>query len=178
LRVRQADIARRVGLDVSSVNKILNRHPGSVFTEKKIREVLRVARELGYDLSRLKHTHHRRHVRKSAMIAVELSVYRADGGLFDRGTAVVSNISVSGAFLIALVLSRQSIPLGPHMIGLRPLGGVMPLPEILGRAVRFEHAGASVGMAVEFLADQRDNASALYKNVRPERRRNPGSKLG
>jgi len=38
LRVTQSAIARRVGVDVSSVNKFLNRRPGATFSKKKIRE--------------------------------------------------------------------------------------------------------------------------------------------
>lgn len=48
--VTQADIAKAVGLDISSVNKILNRREGPVFRKKTIREVFRVAKELGYEI--------------------------------------------------------------------------------------------------------------------------------
>jgi len=168
--VTQKDIARQVGLDVSSVNQILHRRPGTSFSARKVREVLQAARELGYDLSRLSHAHHRRHVRKPAMVAVDISVYRADGALFDRGTGVIRNLSVSGAFLIALVLSRRAIPLGPHTVGIRPLGGTPRLPELLGRIIRFDHAGGSIGVAVEFLDGQRENSALLYRSLRPERR--------
>ena len=167
MRVRQSDIARRVGLDVSSVNQILNLRPGSSFSKKKIREVFRVARELGYDLGRLKYSHIRRADRRNPMIPVELFVYRPDGMLYDRGTAMVRNLSNSGALLISLVLSRQAIPLSPHMIGLRALGTTVPLPEVLGRAVRFDYVGTSMGLAVEFLESQAVNAADLQRKFCP-----------
>lgn len=47
----QVDIARRIGLDCSSVNKILNRSRG-VFKRETIAQVFRVARQLGYRLER------------------------------------------------------------------------------------------------------------------------------
>lgn len=50
--VRQCDIAERVGLDVSSVNKILNFVEGPVFKKETRAQVLRVAKELGYDFNR------------------------------------------------------------------------------------------------------------------------------
>jgi transcriptional regulator with XRE-family HTH domain len=59
MAVTQLEIARRVGLDVSSVNKILNRRPGPVFKKDTIKQVFKVARELGYDFTRLKY-HHKR----------------------------------------------------------------------------------------------------------------------
>jgi DNA-binding LacI/PurR family transcriptional regulator len=39
-------------MDVSSVSKILNRTPGSVFRPETIRRVFSAARELGYDFNR------------------------------------------------------------------------------------------------------------------------------
>ncbi len=60
----QVEIARRVGLDVSSVNKILNRRKGPVFKKEPTKQVFKVAKELGYDFGRLKYFHRRRHPRK------------------------------------------------------------------------------------------------------------------
>ena len=64
MAVTQLEIARRVGLDVSSVNKILNRRAGPVFRKDTIKQVFKVARELGYDFSRLKYHHKRGSVRR------------------------------------------------------------------------------------------------------------------
>jgi transcriptional regulator with XRE-family HTH domain len=50
-RVTQGDIADIVGIDVSSVNKILNR-TGGVFRKDTIAKVFRVAERLGYDQTR------------------------------------------------------------------------------------------------------------------------------
>lgn len=44
----QVEIAKRVGLDVSSVNKILNRVPGPTFRKDTIKRVLAAAKEVGY----------------------------------------------------------------------------------------------------------------------------------
>ncbi len=48
MRVTQKSIAERVGIDVSSVNKILNRCPGPVFAEDTVKRVFQVAKRLGY----------------------------------------------------------------------------------------------------------------------------------
>lgn len=50
--VTQKQIAKAVGLDCSSVNKILNKTPYAVFRRKTVNHVLRVARRMGYDLKR------------------------------------------------------------------------------------------------------------------------------
>lgn len=50
--VTQLEIARQVGLDVSSVNKILNQVKGPVFRKETIKEVMSLARGLGYNFDR------------------------------------------------------------------------------------------------------------------------------
>src|SRR5258707_6777533 len=52
LMVTQIEIARQVGLDVSSVNKILNKTPGPVFRKTTIKHVFKVAKDMGYDFKR------------------------------------------------------------------------------------------------------------------------------
>ena len=47
----QKDIARVVGLDVSSVNKILNKKAGPVFKATTIKRVFQTARKMGYDFN-------------------------------------------------------------------------------------------------------------------------------
>lgn len=44
----QGDIAKRVGMDVSTVNKILNKRAGPVFRKSTIRKVFRTAKRMGY----------------------------------------------------------------------------------------------------------------------------------
>lgn len=48
----QLEIARRCGVDVSSVNKILGRKRGPKFHEDTVYKVFETARALGYDFSR------------------------------------------------------------------------------------------------------------------------------
>lgn len=52
MSARQIDIAKEVGLDVSSVNKILNKVPGPVFRKDTIKRVFKAAKLAGYDLNR------------------------------------------------------------------------------------------------------------------------------
>ena len=149
--VTQSQIARRVGLDVSSVNKILNRRKGPVFKRETVKEVFKVARELGYDLTKLKHQHRRAHPRKHSELPLELSIYLADGTLFDRGHAVLRDVSLSGALLSGVILTEQKgIPLQPHTIGIRLLDGALKDFEIRSRPVRFLQRENAIHLAVEF----------------------------
>lgn len=49
--VTQWEVARACGLDVSSVNKILNRRVGPKFRKETVRLVFKVAKQLGYRFS-------------------------------------------------------------------------------------------------------------------------------
>jgi transcriptional regulator with XRE-family HTH domain len=148
--VTQKQIARRVGLDVSSVNKILNRRPGAVFGKETVKRVFKVARQLGYDFDRLKHAHRRRHARKNLGLPVEFSVYLQGGQLFDRGTGVLKEVSLSGARLSAIVLPGTVLPTLPHSVGVRLRIAPDQELEILGHPVRFTEWDGAMGVAIEF----------------------------
>jgi transcriptional regulator with XRE-family HTH domain len=149
--VTQSRIARRVRLDVSTVNKILNKRPHLAFRKETIRKVFRAAKDLGYDLGKLKFQHRRVHPRKSAEVPLELSIYLADGTLFDRGQAIMGDVSLSGALLSGVILTeKKGIPLQPHTLGIRLLDGPLKDLEIRGRPVRFLQRSGTIHLAVEF----------------------------
>lgn len=157
----QKDIARRVGLDISSVNKILNRRKGHLFRKETVRKVLKAARELGYDFSRLKHEHRRRHPRRALDLPVELAIYDSAGGLFDRGSAVLRDVSLSGGLLEALVLPRRSLPIEACLVGIKLQTGALKDVELRGKPVRFVHGRDGINLAVEFLDQEQPKAAKL-----------------
>ncbi len=80
--VKQIDIAKRVGLDVSSVNKILCRTPGPVFHKATIAKVFQVAEEMGYNFAR--DTKHSLRAEKAELKAALNDVYNEWFGLGGR----------------------------------------------------------------------------------------------
>ncbi len=166
MRVSPTGIARRLGLDVSTVNNILHRRQGTSFDPRTVELVFRTAQEQGFDVDALPHRHHRLHPRRVVMAAVDVNVYRTDGSLHDRGSAVVKDLSLSGAQLIAFAIPRRSIPLGLVTIGLQPLRGPADRSELRGRLVRFCHSKDSLGFAIQFLPDQRARARRFCDSLR------------
>lgn len=146
--VTQNEIARRVGLDVSSVNKILNKRVGPRFRKDTIARVHRTARELGFDFGRLKHLHRRLHERQPVDIVAEVLVHRADGTLVEMGRAILKDLSRGGARVRDLFLPSGKLPLFPFEIRLRWRKGA---GEDLarGRVIRFDHERG--GLTLEFL---------------------------
>lgn len=108
-------------------------------------------------------TSRRRHERKECSIPVELSVYLANGQLYDRGNAVLWNLSLSGALLRALVLPEKALPLEPHHIGIQMLDGVLKDLRILGRPVRLVHSEDGLHLALEFVKTEESQIKQLRK---------------
>jgi hypothetical protein len=105
----------------------------------------------------------RRHERKECSVPVELSVYLESGQLYDRGNAVLWNVSLSGALLRALVLPEKALPLEPHQIGIRLLEGVLKDFHILGRPVRLVHSEDGIHLAIEFVKTEEAEIKQLRK---------------
>jgi len=141
--ITQVEIARRVGLDVSSVNKILNKRQGPVFRKETIRKVFKIARDMGYDFGRLKYAHRRRFPRKELSVGVEIYVYHKDGSLYDQGVATMRDVSLGGARISDVALPTGSLPVTPFTVGIRPMQKPGDDLELQGQIVRLNANGAT-----------------------------------
>jgi len=147
--ITQVEIARRVGLDVSSVNKILNKRQGPVFRKETIRKVFKIARDMGYDFGRLKYAHRRRFPRKELSLGVEIYVYHKDGSLYDQGVATMRDVSLGGAKISDVALPTGSLPVTPFSVGIRPMQKPVDDIEITGQIVRL-NANGTTTFGVQF----------------------------
>ena len=144
----QRDIARRLGLDVSTVNKILRNAPGPAFSKDASHKVWEMAETLGYDLERLRHQHHRGYERVYGSRPVTVVLYRKDGSVMDKGTSILVELSRSGARLDRVHLSFELVPFEESGIGIRFPDGKPE--ELRGRLARVIAARRGTGMAVMF----------------------------
>lgn len=147
--VTQVEIARRLKLDVSTVNKILNHRAGAVFQKETIKRVFQVARKLGYDFGRLKHTHRRRDERSEVVIGAEVILHTKDGGIFDQGVATIRDLSPSGARITDLATPMGAIPTESFTVTLRPMQQPLTEVELPGRIVRI-HINGTTSYGIEF----------------------------
>lgn len=147
--ITQVEIARRVGLDVSSVNKILNKRQGPVFRKETIRKVFKIARDMGYDFGRLKYAHRRRFPRKELSLGVEIYVYHKDGSLYDQGVATMRDVSLGGAKISDVALPTGSLPVTPFSVGIRPMQKPVDDIELQGQIVRL-NANGTTTFGVQF----------------------------
>ena len=147
--VTQGEIARRLGLDVSSVNKILNKRAGPVFRKDTIKKVFKTARELGYDFGKLKYTHRRQYERREVAIGAEVLIVSKDGAVYDQGVATIRDISLGGARVADLATPLGSLPTEPFTLTLRPMQKPLDDMELSGHIVRLHMNGATT-FGIEF----------------------------
>ncbi|MBV8879619.1 MAG: PilZ domain-containing protein [Planctomycetaceae bacterium] len=147
--VTQVELARTLGLDVSTVNKILNRRPGLRFRKETVRQVFQMAKSMGFDFNRIKHPHRRRHARATSHVPSEVLIYSRAGTLIEQGAAIIRDMSPGGALLSDVQLPSASLPIHPFLVGLRAKPPTLT-SEVRGRVVRLE-TGSKVTLGIEFM---------------------------
>lgn len=119
--VTKQDIARKLNLDRTTVSKILNNRQIHSFSKKTVLKVYQTAREMGYDFTAHRQLPQRRSERQEVQLKAQLSIYLDDGTLYDRGEALLHDISLHGAFVTKLKLPKASLPLKPFYLELKVL---------------------------------------------------------
>jgi transcriptional regulator with XRE-family HTH domain len=113
LKTTQEDIAKRLGIDRTTVSKVLNNAPGTYVGERTRVRIFDLARKLGYNFSRLRHTHRRNADRRIVQIPATIQIVLWDGSVYASGEATVVNLSADGAMLADVELKPPSIPIKP-----------------------------------------------------------------
>ncbi len=118
-RVSQQDVADYLGVDRTTVTKILNRDPKYSASEDTKKKVFAAAERLGYDFAKIRRPYKREHPR-AAVDTPALAVIVLDAGQkFDSGDCTVANISPGGALLTDLRFSKGVLPLSGFVIRLK-----------------------------------------------------------
>lgn len=144
------------------MNKILRKAPGPAFNKETVRRVRRAAEELGYDLRRLKHSHRRKHERRTGSARVGVLIYDS-GAVVDRGEGLLVEISPSSARLDQVKLPKRNLPLDGFAIGiLIPSQGGTPA-EVRGRLSRVVKQRRDHSLGIQF---ERSLADATLDGLR------------
>jgi transcriptional regulator with XRE-family HTH domain len=113
IKTTQEDIARKLGIDRTTVSKVLNNAPGTYVGERTRVRIFDFARKLGYNFSRLRHTHRRNADRRIVQIPAEVRIVLWDGTVYAAGEAVLVNLSADGAMVADMQFKPPSIPIKP-----------------------------------------------------------------
>jgi transcriptional regulator with XRE-family HTH domain len=150
MAVTQEMIADKVGLDRSTVSKILNGKASDFVSRHTVNKVIDAARALGYDFARLRHTHSRQFERADLRLRAEFDIITENGGVYDSGTALVSNISEGSALLVEVSSRERRFPLEPFSISLIVTEGHLKGVSVLGKVTRLEMRD-ELKIALEFV---------------------------
>lgn len=126
--VNQKAIADFLGIDRTTVTKILNRDPRYSASEETREKVFRAAEILGYDFTTIRRPFKREYGRAEVNSPCELTVTLEDGTSFDSGSATIRNLSVGGALLSNLRLGKGVLPLQNFTLLIK----FLDIPELAG----------------------------------------------
>jgi hypothetical protein len=125
--VTQVEIARTLGVDISTVNKILNRTPGYKFRKETIK-----------------------HLRAQTDMRSEFLIYGQDGNIKERGEAVIRDLSSGGALVSDIRIPSSTLPITPFIVGLRSPDGTQGR-EYRGHVRRFS-AQPRMAVGIQFIS--------------------------
>jgi transcriptional regulator with XRE-family HTH domain len=168
MRVTQADVAARAGIDRTTVNKILNRRPEYQANRETVAKVVKAAEALGYDISRLRRDPERRMAARTGVdLSVDLELRFKDGRLHDSGSARLSDLSLSGALLGDMQTRTKMIPAEPFTARLTFRRGALKGITMDAEFVRFAGNGEMYfGVRFERLSRNIKKALSIYLESR------------
>ena len=130
-RVSQQDVADYLGLDRTTVTKILNRDPRYSASEGTKKKVFAAAERLGYNFAKIRRPYKREYPRAAIDVPAAAAIVLDSGEEFDSGRCTVANISPGGALLTDLSFPRGVLPLSGFVIGLT-MDGLSQIGELTG----------------------------------------------
>lgn len=129
------EIADHLGLDRSTVSKILNHYNRERFSRATVEKVEEAARELGYMKSQ-----RRESPRQEAWATAAFRIFLVDGTLFSEGTGIIKDFSANGFLLGKVRLRGRHLPAAPHYYLVEVLDGSLKGFEYRCRPVRLIEA--------------------------------------
>lgn len=155
MSVSQQVIADVLGLDRTTVNKVLNGHPSMITSKSTVENVIRVAREMGYDFGRLRKKYKRKFERKLVRAKAEMEVLLSENGqAYDRGWCTINNLTPDGAMISNVWAVKGGFPLQPFTLKLKIMESDLKGVEGRFEVIRFRSNGAiSIGLRAVEISD-------------------------
>ena len=129
------EIADHLGLDRSTVSKILNHYNRERFSRDTVERVEAAARELGYMKAQ-----RRESPRRESWATAHFEIYLSNGTRFSEGSGVIKDLSGSGFLLGQVNLNGDHLPAVPHYYLVQVNDGSLKGYEYRCRPVRLIEA--------------------------------------
>lgn len=131
------DIAKALNISFSYVCKVLNNDPNFRPAKETKELILKKAKEMKYDFSRIKHFRRRKIERIKVNIPAEIIIRSLNRDkVFDKGKITIRNINEKGILVTDIKLKKNCIPLKPFICELRIFKGKLKGINFLAEPVR------------------------------------------
>ncbi len=156
-----SDVANDMRLSYSLVCKILNNDPNFRPSKSTRARVLLKAQEMGFDYSRLRRIHRRKHKRAPVNIPGEVIIRKKlDNEVFDSGTAVIKDISPTGTNISDFQLEGGSLPAAHFVCEFKVTEGILKNIVLIANPVRIKSKGSFM-LGLEFEKLSREHARLI-----------------
>jgi c-di-GMP-binding flagellar brake protein YcgR len=149
-KVTQEDIARLCKIDQGSVSRILNEDTRDSFAEETVKQVFKVAREIGYLHPSLLTSNRRESSRRKAGLRGRVAIVIGTNTVFDEGTVDVDEISLSGMLLRNFHTRKRALPMDRFKFDVEVDEGRLKGFKCRCRLVRFSENEDEFALAVRF----------------------------
>jgi hypothetical protein len=146
--VKKVEIAKKLGLHVATVSRILNEVPEYRASKETIKKVFDTAREMGYDFERQKRFYKRRHRRFSTEGQVKLQARMSDGKVLSHEARMV-NMGEGGLLLADFHPKIVTLPLRDGDITIEVATGPLKGVKASCHVVRVGKHNSSFGICVQ-----------------------------
>jgi hypothetical protein len=154
-KISQRKIADRLGLNVSTVSRVLRGEALVTFKRETVDRVLKAAQRAGYDRCGyvdLEATggSRRKHPRRKTRVPVSLVIRFMNGSACEKGAGVFKDLSEGGALLGDIRLHSSSVPLRRFTVGFEVTGGELRNLRGEGIPVRISPEDETFALGIRF----------------------------
>lgn len=150
-KVTQKDVAAYLGLNQTTISRILAGTPRFTYSEQTRSRVFEAATRLGYLHPAVVKTEKRSSLRQPLPAPAQVRIHLQDGKLFCAYDAQLVNINRTGALLKDFTGKKRVLPLETFTLEIDfdapPLGDM----KVKARPVRFHQDNGTIGLGVAFL---------------------------
>ena len=162
--VKKIEIAKKLGLHVATVSRILNEVPNYRASKETVRKVFETARDMGYDFERQKRFYKRKHRRVDTDSLVKLHARVSDGSIIDHDARMI-NIGEGGALLVDFHPEIVTLPMREEDLRLEIVNGDLKGVNAACEVVRIGRHGESFGICVEIRGITPDDTARIQELV-------------
>jgi hypothetical protein len=162
--VKKIEIAKKLGLHVATISRILNQVPDYRASKETVRRVFKVARDMGYDFERQKRFYQRKYRRTTTNARVKLRARLSDGTVITHDARMV-NMGKGGVLLADFHPRIVTIPMQEENLVLEIVSGRLKGIKAACEVVRVGRYNRSFGICVQAKGLTPDDSARMEEYI-------------